>query len=351
MHLVDLLTLRTEPARGLYLSLTRRCPLSCAHCISNSTMQSEEYSGEIFLRFVRSFTPANRPDFLVLTGGEPLLQPQLVVDIAEQAHVVGTRICLGSGMFFARYPKVSKPIQRAIDAVDIMTVSIDAFHEREVPRSAVFHVVHSLLDQGKAIHFQIVGLDEDDPYLVDVTNDIRGHFGERVPSLICKIGPKGRATRWLKPALETPSEEIEAFGCGSAAWPVVSYDGTIVACCNQDVVDGPRPPHLQLGDAATDDWEVVRQRLLTSAMQRALRLYGPEYITDRYGSSKLTCDGYCSTCYRLSDDPDLIVELENVMARPTTRWLEMRSQEMHKEALHYNLPGFEAWITMGYQPS
>jgi hypothetical protein len=45
-----------------------------------------------------------------------------------------------SGLFFARKPGIPKSIKSAIDAVDHFSVSMDAFHEREVPRSNVFTV-------------------------------------------------------------------------------------------------------------------------------------------------------------------------------------------------------------------
>src|SRR5262245_21972460 len=117
MHLVEILSMRQVPAAGLYLSLTRRCPLSCAHCSTNSTLSSEEHAAETFVRLVESFTPACRPEVLVLTGGEPLIRPRLVRDLTERAHAVGTRVVLASGMFFARQPTTPPALDEAIRAV------------------------------------------------------------------------------------------------------------------------------------------------------------------------------------------------------------------------------------------
>ena len=63
MHLADILSLRQTNAAGLYLSLTRRCPLSCAHCSTRSTLASEEHDGEVFLRLVGQYT-SNQVDSL-----------------------------------------------------------------------------------------------------------------------------------------------------------------------------------------------------------------------------------------------------------------------------------------------
>ena len=76
MHLVELLSLRPVPAAGVYLTLTRRCPLTCAHCSTNSMMDSEEHAADLFLRFAESLTPTDHPGVLALTGGEALLRPE-----------------------------------------------------------------------------------------------------------------------------------------------------------------------------------------------------------------------------------------------------------------------------------
>ena len=90
-----------------------------------------------------------------------------------------------------------------------------------------------------------------------------------------------------------------AYGCDAASWPVVGFDGRVVACCNQDAVDGPTPPHLLLGDAAVDDWPVLRERTLRRAALRAIRTYGPRWVGEQsgYGCSA----GVCESCHLLSE--------------------------------------------------
>jgi organic radical activating enzyme len=321
MHLMDILARRQEPAAGLYLSLTRRCPLSCAHCSTNSTLSSEEYPDRVFLDLIDTFTAEDRPAILVLTGGEPLIRPQLVLELTERAHRVGTRVVLASGMFFAKQRKVPAAIARAIAAVDHFTVSLDVFHEQQVSRQDVFRVMHDLVDRGKDVSFHLIGMDADDPYLAEVSQDIRTSFEDRVPALAGVVNPVGRAKTWMEP-LGAETVDVEPMPCDLSAWPVVVYDGTVIGCCNQTVVDGPAPPHLRLGHTGVDDWPTIHQRCLTSPTLRAIRIYGPEYVAATYGSGRVSCDGYCSTCYRLSDDPEIAVRLEPVMARPAMDIIE-----------------------------
>jgi len=332
MHLVDILALRQVPAAGLYLSLTRRCPLSCAHCSTNSSLAGEEHAATGFVRLVESFTPTCRPEVLVLTGGEPLVRPRLVLDLTERAHAVGTRVVLASGMFWARAQEISPLLDRTIRGVDHVAASLDYYHEQQVNRADVFRAIHTVLDRGQDASFMVVGLTEQDPYLQDVTEDIRRTFDDRVPMLVNLVGSVGRAREWLEKSGEhaaPPAAEPEP--CDMAAWPVVGYDGTVVACCNQDAIDGPTPAHLRVGKAGEDDWATLRSRYAESPTLRAIRTYGPWYVAEKFSHGKVGCDGYCGTCLKLSDTPIIAENLEPFMARPVMRILEDQVTMLQQE--------------------
>jgi pyruvate-formate lyase-activating enzyme len=318
MHLIDVLALRPVPAGALFLALTRRCPLSCAHCSTNSRLSSEEHDGDMFLRFVDMFTADNRPEVILMSGGEALLRPRLVRELAESARSVGCTSQVLSGMFFARGERIPPPILRAIDAVDHFSASLDEYHEREVSRAQVFRMLDEVLALGKDVSLHIVGLGDDDPYVAGLVDDIRRHFDDRVPILVGRVGATGRAREWLVEPESASRREITAEPCTIANWPLVAFDGVIVGCCNQTIVDRrPVPDHLRLGHAAEDDWSDVRERYLRSTLMRGVRLFGPEYVADRFSDS-VNCDGYCETCIKLSSDATLERRLAEVLARPST---------------------------------
>lgn len=349
MHLFDILRLRAVPAAGLFMALTRRCPLSCAHCSTNSRLSSEEHPADLFLRFADSFTEHDRPDLLLLTGGEPLLRPDLVRALTDRAHAVGTKVSLISGMFFARQPAIPGAIVQALAGIDHFTASLDAFHEQEVSRDAVFRVLHSLLEGDKAVSLQLVGLDEDDPYLLDLTAAIKREFGACVPVFVSQVGALGRAVEWLEQGALAPANAPPPTPCLMAAWPVVSFDGTIVACCNQGVVDGPAPDHLKVGHALVDGWQTIRERVTESHWLRALRLYGPEYLIHQYGSGQASCSGYCATCQRLPTDSVLAEALAPLMERPAIRFLGDQVTRLQQEDPPCGMPAYAELARLGYR--
>ncbi|WP_432838229.1 radical SAM protein [Dactylosporangium sp. CA-092794] len=255
------------------------------------------------LRFVGSFTDDNHPEVVMMTGGEPLLRPELATEVAQTARRAGTRSALLTGAYFARQSRPPARIMRAIGAVDHFSVSIDAFHERQIPRDDVFRLLRWALDAGVPVSLHVAGFGDDDPYLAELTARARQAFGDQVPMLVNTVRPVGRAAAWLA-AQPAPAERRQVLPCAMAAWPVVAHDGMILACCNQTTVDArPAPEHLRLGHIGTDDWAGARARALASPTLRMIRVTGPVYLLASQGKPAA---GYCTACRRLGEHPDVI---------------------------------------------
>jgi hypothetical protein len=284
----------------------------------------------MFLRFVDTFTVDDHPEVLAISGGEAFLRPALLQDLAERAALVGCKTAALSGMFWAKDRRIPPPIKRAIDALDHFSCSLDVFHEREVKRADVYRALDTLLAEGKDVSLHLVGLGADDPYLVERTEEIRERFDDRVPMLVNGISSMGRAAEWHEDEAAGPSEEPNP--CALAAWPLVAFDGTVVACGNEDVVDGPAPAHLRLGHANVDGWPAVRARSQTSALLRAIRTFGPEYLLARHGSETISCNGYCQTCRQFSDDPGFVERVEAYMDTPSGALIEEHVLAMERHA-------------------
>ncbi|TDU03342.1 radical SAM family protein [Streptomyces sp. 846.5] len=331
MELAELVGLRPVPGAGLLLTLTRSCPLSCAHCSTSSTMAGEGPDPVQLLRFADSFSAEDRPEVVLLTGGEPLLLPGLVGELAALVRAAGARSALLSGMFFARGGRIPARIMRAISAVDHFSASLDAFHEREVPRADVFSAVHRVLDAGIPASFHLTGTGPEDPYLADVTAAVRREFDDRVPMLVNQIRPVGRAASWAAATAHRPDPD-RALPCAMAAWPVVAFDGTVLACCNQQTVDRrPAPDHLVLGHIAEDDWGTVRRRSLTSPVLRLVRTVGPAHLYARYGAEPSTT-GYCAGCRSLSEHPEVIAGAVRDASGPVGELLDREAARRQAEA-------------------
>jgi hypothetical protein len=301
-----------------------------------SAVTSEQQPAEPLRRFARTFTAADHPEFLLLTGGEPLLRPGLVRTLAETARAAGTRSYVLTGAFYAERGGLPAPVRRALSSVDHVAVSVDVFHEEQVPRERVFRLLHEILATGRDVSIQACGTGPDDPYLAGLTGDVRREFGDRVPMLVTTVRPAGRARAWLAaatgPATESAASGIPAeppaAPCELLSWPVVAFDGTVAACCNQDVLDArPVPAHLRLGHVSSVTWPEVRRACESSAALRALRTRGPLQLAHRFGAAGTD---YCTTCRSLPARALRGAEAE--AGRPAARLIEQQAIALQQAA-------------------
>ncbi|MGH3274903.1 MAG: radical SAM protein [Streptosporangiaceae bacterium] len=321
MHLAEIMRVRLSPFGGLFLALTRRCPLSCAHCTTESSLASEQYPDEPFRQIVASFKPDDRPELIYMSGGEALLRADLVQHLAERAREAGTRSVVLSGMYFARHHEGLTPaLRRAIGSVDHFAASLDVFHEREVSRRAVFDHLHKIRDVVADVSMQLTGLGDNDPYILGLVADIRAEFNDEVPILVGRVGRSGRAKEWLDAA---PSGGVHdgLEPCFLAAWPLVHYDGTVFACCNQEMAARTRAPHLVLGHARAHTWTQIRLRSRERAALRAIRLFGPHETRRRFGM-EAGDEGVCANCCALPNGTASNEAMSEFFDRPGTFALE-----------------------------
>lgn len=86
-----------DPPFLISWNITRQCNLKCEHCYIDATdsQTSDETSPEEALRFIDEIASLAPGAMLILTGGEPLLRPD-VFDIAKAAASKGLTVVLGS---------------------------------------------------------------------------------------------------------------------------------------------------------------------------------------------------------------------------------------------------------------
>jgi hypothetical protein len=305
-----------------------------------SEATSPQLPAAALLRFAQTFTPGDHPQFLLLTGGEPLLRPGLIRELALTARSAGTRSYVLTGAFFARSPRFPSAITEALESVDHVCVSIDAFHEERLPREHAFRVLRAALEAGRDVSVQTCGTEPDDPYLADLIRQLVTEFGGRVPVLVSRLHAVGRAREWLagsradRPVASPPavSAPVPASPCDLVSWPVVGFDGTITACCNPEVVDSGEPAHLRIGHVRSMTWPQVRQAVISSPMLRGLRTRGPLRLAGRHGGPGGADEGYCRTCQLLSSRPDVIAAAEADAARPQFALIERQAVIAHQAA-------------------
>ncbi|MBF0180531.1 MAG: heme d1 biosynthesis radical SAM protein NirJ [Magnetococcales bacterium] len=111
-------------------NLIRRCNLACVHCYSASA--DRDFRGELTheeaLRLVGECRQAGVPA-LILSGGEPLLRPDLF-DIARAAKEAGFYVGLSSNGTLMDHPMAQRIAQAGFHYVGVSLDGLEANHDR-----------------------------------------------------------------------------------------------------------------------------------------------------------------------------------------------------------------------------
>jgi hypothetical protein len=122
----------------MYIELTTRCNMACAHCCGNCTAEGIDMSAEVFAAALD--LAAERDDYVTLGGGEPTLHPlfgHFLIDALSRdqgfcgdmnVHVITNGTDKSMSLLLARLAKAE---------VLGAELSLDDFHDRSMVDEAV----------------------------------------------------------------------------------------------------------------------------------------------------------------------------------------------------------------------
>ena len=113
------------------LNLTRRCNLKCAHCyLDAGTLErgdADELATSEVYALLDEIVALSEETMVVLTGGEPLLRPD-IMEIAAHASGLGLMVVMGTNGVLLTDKRVAALRQAGVSAVGISVDSLDAGH-------------------------------------------------------------------------------------------------------------------------------------------------------------------------------------------------------------------------------
>jgi radical SAM protein with 4Fe4S-binding SPASM domain len=120
-----------EPPYLVALNLTRRCNLRCAHCYLDAGTRGagagDELGTDEVLALLERIATLSRETMVVLTGGEPLLRPD-VEGLARRAADRGLMVVVGTNGMLLDDRRVAALQAAGVRAVGISLDSLDPHH-------------------------------------------------------------------------------------------------------------------------------------------------------------------------------------------------------------------------------
>ena len=295
--------IRGKRGQSLLLFITDRCPVGCAHCSVDSRPDSPSITD--FSLFESVLTGiCSLPGLMLvgISGGEPFVERRGLTLAVDRLSSAGLAIGLYTSGVWARndppewvYPVISK--------VSCVYLSTDAFHEESINAEQFVKAARVIANEGTWLIVQVLDL----PEMVERAKTLLerafgSKFGGRADLNLIPPLPYGRANSLFA------TKRIwqgQTFGtCRAVKSPVVRYDGTITACCNEQVIMGLGPDRLRTRCA---DAEEVREALTMFSKDPMLQVIGGvgvgalTYLPEFSDLAKKSFPSICTLCWALQD--------------------------------------------------
>lgn len=307
------------------LMYTRACPLTCAHCITESSPHVKE---RMRLEHARAYLPvvAGFGAQLCFTGGEPILYYKEIAELIREAKTFGLHVTLVTGAGWARREStmLSRIAVLADAGLDGMCISSDDYHETSAKSDRAISLAKIAMDAGIRVSVRTV---------TPAKGDTQAHHKifEGLP--VVRDGHEvirlGRAASLPPPHFAFEDEPPRGI-CNTVFSPVVEPDGNVYICC------GPArfcraPSPLLLGNAREEPLDKILARGLEDPLLEIIYNLGPYglYHLLKSHSAEIATfrprpayTGICELCLDITNEPRLVSALREILRdRGATRLL------------------------------
>lgn len=137
------------PDRTVHLHVTRRCNLACAHCYSSSSPQQREMLPLALLQRTLGLLRTEGYETISLSGGEPLLYPDLEA-LIDHAHDLGYRVSAITNGYHVK--PANDAVLMKLDAIAVSFDGMEAAHDRMRGRKGAYQDAIRALE-----HLRVIG--------------------------------------------------------------------------------------------------------------------------------------------------------------------------------------------------
>jgi|GEM_PF-1835323 len=351
------------PARHVVaLMVTRRCNMTCGHC---SVASGPEVKGEPaesdLLDWTRQAAHAGVRSIRI-TGGEPMLRPDVVRAIAREARALGVSTAINTNGFWgyslARARKQVRLLKRA--GLGAITVSFDRYHAEFQGPGPALNLAKAAQEQSLHVNFNVVR-GANDEALTSIADRLEPARGTRLR--VYELQLVGRAQ-----GLPAGSVRDDAAGfCTSCSYPAITDDGRLIACTGPAYFEKPGSP-LVIGSLRETPLAALLERHRSDPVLSMIRARGPAGLRDELRRLpgfeafpfRATYFGICELCHHITSDPLAVAALRQRLMQPDKRaelwaaWQVIEGNRQHGEltAAHVNGAGAcRVFLRAASQPS
>lgn len=324
--------------KHLSISLTQRCPLSCAHCILGCLPSNDislDIREEVITAIIKGLKNlSSRIEQISFTGGEPFLCKDAMRRISDEAIKYDIACGAVTSAFWATNSKEVISRLKAIPSLSHITISYDVYHSEFIPIDRVKNAVFGAEELARTASIRVSIPPNQNGLQNHFLDKLREEFSSRVHTQ--EILGFGRASNLnIEPII---SDRVPLLPCLSSG-PHITESGGTIPCCSALDNQIPETHLLGLGNVAKSSLSEVYRNADHNVMLNFIRLWGfpivvevlQEEMPERFGQMKFVEEGQCSLCAVIMRDPDAIDILKRWSAN-----IDIRLATAVGAAKHFN---------------
>jgi hypothetical protein len=292
---------------------TRRCPLACRDCITESSPHARGKmrpdQAKAYLSAVGRFAGT-----VCFTGGEPLLYHQEIAGLTRFAKTCGLRVSVVTGAGWVRSESIARRRMRELGAagLDDLAISWDVYHEEFSDRERAVLLARVATEEGLCVTVRSVeGAQAESAAHRHDFAGLPVHFES------IRLVRLGRAASL--PAAHFVAGATPPMGrCSAVLSAAIDCDGTVYACGGPSCYSA-RPSPLVLGNAGEEPLDTILDRAVRDPLLEVIALLGPyglhlllqgTGVADLY-RERASYSGICDLCLDLTDSPAIVTAIRN----------------------------------------
>ncbi len=314
--------IRQQRGRSTLLFITDRCPVECAHCSVDSRRDSPMITDfALFEQIVDGLCAQPGLEVVGVSGGEPFVERRGLSLVARRVVEADKRLVVYTSGHWARQPQPPPWITEVLGHASTVFLSTDGFHAEAMPDERYVNAARSIAANDAWIVVQVIDLGS----MVDRARDLlRQAFGDHFEDY-AELRPTAPLTAGRGAELFTLTDRLAGFEfapCKNVASPMVRYDGTVTACCNEEVIMGKGPDQLRRRARSADEVGRAIDAFHADPMLAAIGGAGPGALTSHPRFADLADRRFtsiCDLCWKMldriehDDEPDPLVTAINLI--------------------------------------
>ena len=261
---------------GVALEMTTICPLHCDHCCQDNGEEAVAYINEQEISDVLTkISQDKKIQYVSFTGGEPFLELKKLYYAIDIARNSGLHISTVTSGFWAVDDEKTKNIMKTLHEkkLDVMTISRDMFHRKEVPDDNVKRILKWGNVFDLEIALQISTVQETD--FGEILNPIRNEILNRKVE-IYPVFYAGRAKRNINKEILINNETSRHQFCGKGGACLIGRNGEVYPCCSPL----GKETCFNLGNIRKYSMLEIRDRIQRNSILHILRNFGFDPFVD-----------------------------------------------------------------------